>query len=82
MIIRLLEKHGELTVEQISQVTGVPKEAVEVEIQRLWGEGKVCMDKHGKCYIPPKTTFSTWLFVAFLLFVISWTFVGAIKATF
>lgn len=82
MIFNLLKKHGKLTINEISQITGVPEDAVEKEIIRLCNEGRVCMDKHGKCYVPPETAFSTWLFVAFLFFIMSWIFIGAIKATF
>lgn len=81
MILRLIEKHGKLTIEELVQISGINKSIIESEIMHLWEQGKICIDKNGKCYIPPKTTFSTMLLVTFLIFIASFILVGAMKAS-
>lgn len=78
MVLEALQEHGEMTVEQLSRVTGKSEQAIEKEIDELWQEGKICMDKNGVCYIPPRTSFATMLLVVFLIFVCSWVLIGAI----
>lgn len=81
MVLRLIEKHGKLTVDEMVTLTGIPKNLIETEIMRLWHQGKICIDKNGKCYIPPKTTFPTMLLVTFLIFICSFILIGAMKAS-
>ena len=81
MILRLIEKHGKLTVDEMVTLTGIPKKLIETEIMRLWEQGKICIDKDGKCYIPNKDGFASFLAVVFLLLVTSCIFIGALKET-
>lgn len=82
MVLKLLEKHGELTVEQLSQIMDKPVHEIEKEIEKLWSQRKVCIDNKGLCYIPPRTSFPTMLVVVFIVFICSWFLIGAMKATF
>lgn len=77
MVLKALEKHGELTIEELAQITGRPKVFVEMELHNLRQQGKVCIDKDGVCYISPKTSFPSMLLVTFLVFICSWFLVGA-----
>ena len=81
MILRLIEKHGKLTIEELVQISGINKSIIESEIMRLREQGKICIDKDGKCYIPNKDGFASFLAVVFLLFVTSCIFIGALKET-
>ena len=80
MVLRLIEKHGELTIDEIVLLTGIDRSIVEKEVNRLWEEGKICI-RDERCYIPPKIDFSAILAVAFLMFVMSVIFLGALKET-
>jgi len=80
MVLRLIEKHGELTIDEIVLLTGIDRSIVEKEVNRLWEENKICI-RDGKCYIPNKDGFASFLAVVFLLFVTSCVFIGALKET-
>lgn len=77
MVLKALEKHEKLTVEEIAQVTGRPRAMVEKEINQLWQQGKVCIDNE-VCYISPKTSFPTMLLVTLLIFVCAFILLGAL----
>ena len=81
MVLRLIEKHGKLTVDEMVLISGIPKNIIEAEIMRLWENGEISIDEHGKCYIPNKDGFASFLAVVFLLFVTSCVFIGALKET-
>lgn len=81
MILRALEKHGGMTVEELVKLTGIPQALIEMEIQRLWNQGKICIDNDGLCYIPPKTSFPTMLFATLLILFCSFVLVGAVKVS-
>lgn len=81
MVLRLIEKHGELTIDEIVLLTGIDRSIVEKEVNRLWENGEISIDEHGKCYIPNKDGFASFLAVVFLLFVTSCVFIGALKET-